>query len=773
VASARTEKRPAKPLISTTSSRPRAAGRGPTALLWLYTGAILASAFLLFLVEPMTAKMLLPLAGGAPEVWTTAVLFFQVSLLAGYAYVYLVGRRPGSRRLVPLHLLVLAAPLAVLPLHVGLSGAPAGDQNPVPWLLLALTLGVGAPFVALATTSPLLQHWFASSEHPQAHDPYFLYRASNIGSAAGLLLYPLVVERLMGVHQQTTLWSLAYVGAALLIASCAVLLLLRRAPVAVAARVETEVVAPRTPLGWPRSLRWVALAAVPAVWMLGVTTYFTTAIRPLPLLWVIPLALYLFSFAIVFSPVRRPPQALLRRIFPFLALPALGLALLSNGQPFWLQSTLHMIAFFGGALLCHGELAADRPPTHQLTSFYLLVAVGGALGGVFAAVISPVLLKDLYEYPLAIVAAALLLPTPGGERRKRILDLTLPGALLLVGGVLLWALQASGTLGRLASVPFTPTTSGLDVTRLLLIFAVPALAVALFLRRPRRFAFGLLAILALDLLPFGSGTNVLYQDRSFFGVSKVLLEPGRHVLLSGATIHGLQLLDPERRDIPTSYYAHSGPVGDVFRNLPADGDWPVAVVGLGAGGMSCYARPRQTWTFYEIDPVVVRIATDPRLFTFLRDCPGENGRIVLGDGRITLARADAASYGLIALDAFANDAPPVHLLTRDAVALYLTKLREGGVLLFNISNRYVNLRAVLGNVAQSLGLAAYERVDVEVTPAQAAQGKYISDWVVMARSPNDLAAVVSQRGWAPLPPDPRYRTWTDDYSDLLSVIAFG
>jgi hypothetical protein len=746
-----------------------AASRSATALLCLYTAAIFTASFLLFLVEPMTAKMLLPSAGGAPEVWNTAVLFFQVALLAGYGYVHLVGR-PRWRKLAPVHLLVLAAPLALLPLHLGLPGAPPGDRSPVPWLLLALALGVGAPFVALAPTSPLLQHWFARSGHPQAGDPYFLYRASNIGSAAGLLLYPLLVERLLGLNQQAIWWSAGYVLAAFMVAAAGAALWFRR-PVAPLAPAVLHIVQPDVGVSRWRALRWTALAAVPAVWMLGVTTYFTTAIRPLPLLWVVPLALYLVSFAFVFSPHSRPPQALLRRAFPFLALPALGLGLLSNGQPFWLQAILHLLAFFGGALLCHGELAADRPPAQHLTSFYLLMAVGGALGGAFAALFSPAFLKDLYEYPLAIVAAALLVPAPAGERRQRVLDIALPATLFVGLGLVMWTLQARGTLSRLETIPFTANTTGLDAARLLLIFAVPAFAVALLIRRPRRFALGLLAILALDLLPFGSGSNVLYQDRSYFGVSKVLSEPGQHVLLSGSTIHGLQLLDPAQRDVPTTYYSRSGPVGDVFETVPAANQAPAALIGLGAGAMSCYARPGQAFTFYEIDPVVVRIATDPRLFTFLHDCGAAGPRIVLGDGRITVARAEPSKYGLIAVDAFANDAIPVHLLTREAVALYLAKLTEHGVVMFNISNKYVNLRPVLGNVAQSLGLVACERVDFKVTLEQAAQGKYISDWVVMGRSESDLAALVTGPGWATLKPDPRYRTWTDDYSDLLSVIS--
>jgi hypothetical protein len=369
------------------------------------------------------------------------------------------------------------------------------------------------------------------------------------------------------------------------------------------------------------------------------------------------------------------------------------------------------------------------------------------------------------------VAAALLVPAPAGERRQRVLDIALPATLFVGLGLIMWTLQARGTLSRLETIPFTANTTGLDAARLLLIFAVPAFAVALLIRRPRRFALGLLAILALDLLPFGSGSNVLYQDRSYFGVSKVLSEPGQHVLLSGSTIHGLQLLDPAQRDVPTTYYSRSGPVGDVFETVPAANQAPAALIGLGAGAMSCYARPGQAFTFYEIDPVVVRIATDPRLFTFLHDCGAAGPRIVLGDGRITIARAKPSKYGLIAVDAFANDAIPVHLLTREAVALYLAKLTEHGVVMFNISNKYVNLRPVLGNVAQSLGLVACERVDFKVTPEQAAQGKYISDWVVMGRSESDLAALVKGPGWATLKPDPRYRTWTDDYSDLLSVIS--
>ena len=768
--------------------RPRTQSAQPppavgAAVIAVFALCIFASAFLLFLVEPMVAKLVLPLAGGTPAVWTTSVLFFQSVLLAGYGYSHWLAMRLAWRWQALLHGILLLAPIAVLPIHLIPGWNPPTNGSPVGWLVLVLSVAVGLPFLVLSTTSPLVQHWFSRSGHPHAGDPYFLYRASNLGSALGLLSYPALIEPFLGLKAQAQVWRAGYFAFLVLVALCLAAVAWGRrrgtAPLPVQA-AETKDVAPALddrPLTWRRRARWVLLAAIPSTWMLAVTSYFTTVIRPIPLLWVIPLALYLFSFAIVFARKPLVSRYWLNRIFPFYALPLLGMILLGGGGPFWPLAALHFGAFFLAALLCHGELAADRPHPRHLTEFYWWLAVGGAAGGLLTAVVAPVIFNDFYEYPIAIIGAALLRPAlikVDGSSRARIYDFALPAAmaaaLLLVVGVL----SITGVLGALNRSVITNATTASDLVRVLIVFAIPAVVSAGFLVRPTRFGLAATAMLLLSLLPLGS-QPAIFQERDFFGVHKVVSDPAgaRHALIDGGVIHGIQLTDPALSKTPASYYAESGPVGDLFKaEQPVDSAWHVAVIGLGAGAIGCYAQPTQAWTFYEIDPVVVKIARDPSLFTFLRDCtPG--AQVVLGDGRLTIADAPDHSYDLIVLDAFGSDAPPVHLLTKEAVQLYLSKLRPGGVLLFNVSNKYVNLAGLLGAQANAASLVSYERADPTVTAEQAAKGKFPSDWVVMARLQDALAALPASAGWHQLRPDPNIPVWTDDFSNVLSVTRLG
>ena len=752
---------------------------GP-AVLGVFAFSIFASAFLLFLVEPMVAKMVLPLAGGTPAVWTTSVLFFQATLLAGYGYSHFLAMRLRWRWQALLHGVVLFVPLAVLPIHLIAGWNPPESGSLVWWLVTVLAVAVGLPFFVLSTTSPLVQHWFSGTGHPHAHDPYFLYRASNLGSALGLLAYPALIEPFLGLHAQAAAWRIGYIAFLLLTLVCLAIVAWTRArgaSVAEAARVTRSDVGTTvndTPITWRRRGRWVLLAAIPSTWMLAVTSYFTTAIRPIPLLWVIPLALYLFSFAIVFA--RRPivSRHLLSRIYPFYALPLLGMVLLGGGGPFWFLALLHFGGFFLAALLCHGELAADRPHARNLTEFYWWVAVGGATGGLLTAIVAPLVFNDFYEYPIAIIGAALIRPALSADRRPKLADLTIPaamGAALLVAVGAMWA---TGLLATLNSQVLTGTTTASDLVRVLVVFGVPAAVSASFAWRPTRLGLAATVMLGMSLLPLGSQPSI-FQQRDFFGVHKVVSDAAgtRHALIDGGTIHGIELMDPAHRDKPASYYSEGGPIGDLFSAEQAvDPTWNVAVIGLGAGAIGCYKQPGQHWTFYEIDPVVVQIAQDPSLFTFMRDCtPG--APVVLGDGRLTLARAPAASYDLIVLDAFGSDAPPVHLLTRDAIELYLSKLRPGGVLVFNISNRYVELAPVLANEASALSLVCMERADGHVSAERAAAGAFPSDWVVMARTAGAAGDLASRPGWHALPPDPGFPVWTDDFSNVLSVTRLG
>jgi len=770
--------RPAPLVIVADPSRPAALG---AVVIAVFALSIFASAFLLFLVEPMVAKMVLPLAGGTPAVWTTSVLFFQATLLAGYGYSHWLAMRLSWRWQALLHGLVLLLPLAVLPIHLIPGWNPPTSGSPVGWLVLVLSVAVGLPFLVLSTTSPLIQHWFSRTCHPHAGDPYFLYRASNLGSALGLLAYHAIIEPNLGLHEQAQVWRIGYFVFLVLVLVCLVIVAWTRVtPRRFAAPSAAAEVAPTTvsdaPITWRRRGRWVLLAAIPSTWMLAVTSYFTTVIRPIPLLWVIPLALYLFSFAIVFA--RRPliSRYWLNRIYPFYALPLLCMVLLGGGGPFWFLALLHFGAFFLAALLCHGELAADRPRPAHLTEFYWWVAVGGAAGGLLTAVVAPMVFNDFFEYPIAIIGAALIRPalSAARDRRSRISDFALPAAMAAGLLVVVGVMSATGVLAALNRNALTDSTTAADLVRVLIVFGVPAAASSAFMWRPTRFGLAAAAMLGLSLLPLGSQPSI-FQARDFFGVHKVVSDTAgtRHALIDGGTIHGIELMDPANRDRPASYYSEGGPVGDLFGAVqPVDSNWKVAVIGLGAGAIGCYAQPGQSWTFYEIDPVVIQIAQDPSLFTFMRDCTPQ-ARIVLGDGRLTIAKEPAASYDVIVLAAFGSDAVPVHLLTRDAIELYLSKLRPGGMLLFNISNRFVNLAPILANEAAALSLTCEERADRQVSAARTAAGAFPSEWVVMSRNASALGDLPGRPGWHQLAADPAFPVWTDDFSNVLSVTRLG
>ena len=736
-------------------------------LVAVFALAIFVSAFLLFQVEPMIAKMLLPLAGGSAAVWTTSVLFFQSVLLVGYGYSHWLAMKLAWKWQAALHGALLLSPLPLLPIHL-IPGWNPPSSNPVGWIVLVLAVAVGLPFLVLSTTSPLIQHWFSRTGHPDAADPYFLYRASNLGSALGLLSYPFVMEPLIGLRAQAQLWRAGYVLFLVVVAAAMISVFRSRGSDPNPVRAMEA----GAPITWKRRGRWVLLAAIPSTWMLAVTSYFTTVVRPMPLLWVIPLTLYLLSFVVVFA--RRPllPRRLLSRLFPFYALPLLGMVLLGGGGPFWFLAVLHFGSFFLAALLCHGELAADRPHGRDLTEFYWWLGVGGAVGGLLTAVVGPMFFNDYYEYPLAIGVAALLRPAlaPPGDRRARILDFALPAALAVVLVVLVGGLSAAGVFSRLDSVGVTAAATGSDLIRVLVVFAIPALVAAAFTRRPTRFGLAVAAMFLLGQLPIGSQV-AMYQQRDFFGVHKVVADQaGDHELIDGGTIHGLEVMSGSLHDTPVAYYSPTGPVGDFFDSQASiDQSWSIGVIGLGSGGMACYAKPQQSWTFYEIDPAVVRIARDPSLFTFLRDC-SPSASVVLGDGRLTIAQAPDHSYDLIVLDAFGSDAIPVHLLTREALELYLQKLKPGGELLFNVSNRYVGLAPILAGEAAALSMVSYERIDPQ---GVALIRKFPSDWVVMAQSSTALGDLPSRPGWRELAADPHSPLWTDDFNDVLGVTRLG
>jgi hypothetical protein len=727
---------------------------GQSLELLLFAATLFFNAVLLFCVEPMVARILLPRLGGAPAVWVTCMLFFQAALLAGYAYAHAVGAKLRGR-LQLLHIVVVALPLAVLPLRFP-GHLPFGGEDPVLALLLLLVAGAGLPFLVVSTTAPLVQTWFSRGGHPAAADPYFLYAASNLGSLVGLALYPAVLEPTLGLGAQTRLWSWGYAVCALLVSACALVASSARTPDALAAQD-----APVTEsISFRRKLRWLTLAFVPSSLLLGVTTYVTTDIAPIPLFWVLPLGVYLLSFIFVFARTPPLPHRTMVRLLPVAVTPAAITIALGIDGPGWVLVVLHVATLFLASMVCHGELAADRPHAAKLTEFYLWVSAGGVLGGVFNAIVAPVVFHRVVEYPLAIVLACLCRRVPSKDEsgRSRALDLAIPvGVGLVTAAVLAWdrGLRSDPTsfLSRvLVSAPF--------------LFAHGQLG------RPRRYALLIGAGLAASALFSGVSGRTIVSLRNFYGVVRVTRdEAGKFIqLVHGNTVHGRQHTDPALRDVPLDYYGRHGPVGSVFASC-AHGR--VGVIGLGSGVMAAYAKPGEAWTFYEINPAVTRLALDPQYFTYLADHfpGGENLTILEGDARLRLHEAADHAFDVLALDAFSSDAIPAHLLTREALALYLSKLSEHGCLAAHISNRYLDLHPVFANLARDAGLVVRSWDSGELGPEAIAAGEAASQWVVLARREEDLGAIVNDGRWRKLESSGG-RVWTDDFSNLLGVYRF-
>jgi hypothetical protein len=750
-------------------------------LLIVFTFAMFVSATLLFLVEPMLAKMALPMLGGTPAVWNTCLVFFQAVLLAGYLYAYASTKWLGRRTQIGVQIGVALLPLAVLPLHLPAGWEPPSQSTPVLWVLAMLSVAVGLPFFVLSSSTPMLQRWFSESGHAQASDPYFLYAASNAGSLVGLLGYPLLLEPMLRLSAQSGLWSYGYGLFFAMTVACGVLVWRANPGLSAVTLVAGEeignasarVEVPRTL--WKQRLRWIALAFVPSSLMLGVTTQLTTDVPAIPLFWVLPLAVYLLSFVLVFA--KRPPishEWLIRRL-PFLILVALIPTVCKTKLPLLILIAIYLSTLFAIALVCHGELARNRPKVSRLTEFYLWMSFGGVLGGIFNALVAPVIFSSVAEFPLVLVCAALLrppidivpLPADKAARAKRN-DWLLPIALGLCMVAVIEGLAHEGLR------PGRPLV--------ILIFGYSMLWCMSFGKRPFRFAAGLVVLLAASSLYTGPFGEILHTERSFFGVSRVTNDPTGKFrnLFHGGTSHGLQNLDPAKSRDPLAYYTTSGPAGTILRALEAktivdkDGGarkpaW--AVVGLGAGAMACYAQPGESLTYYEIDPTVKRIASNPRYFTFLSQC-APTAPIVLGDARLKLRDAPDGSYDLIVLDAFSGDTIPMHLMTREALTLYVRKLAPGGMLAFHISNLYLQLGPTLGELAKDAGMVCLTADDTGVAQAQIDEGKFPSQWVVMARSRADLGAVGTDARWKDADVPTGTQLWTDDYSNLLHVIKW-
>lgn len=682
-------------------------------------------------------------------------------LLAGYVYAVASAKWLSVRSQAALHivlLLLIAIFLFRSPFHLPTANS-LQQTNPTRWLLESLLFSVGPPFFILSASNPLLQSWFSKSRHQRAVDPYFLFAASNAGSLIALLAFPLALEPTLRLNQQHTLWRFGF--AVLLTLTCAIAFTLRPQ-----SNVSSEPQLSATKIELFRRLRWLALALVPSSLMIGVTTYITADVAAVPLLWVIPLALYLLTFVLAFTKKQFASAALLNRLMMVAAL--VVTLIISSGatEPAWALILANLGFFFIAAWVCHRQLANDRPAVTHLPEYYLWIAVGGALGSVFNVLLAPKLFSSIVEYPLAIVIACMLRPSEvrsgeaenGRDRRLLLFDVIYPVGLYLLA------------VGLATLVHYVRTNS--SIVSLFIVLGIPLIIINHFFReRPRRFALGLCAVMLAGVFYSGYTSRTVHVVRNFFGTTRVMTDSAGRInsLYSGNTVHGRQFIDQSRACEPLSYHHENGPLGQVmavFNAAPANPH--VAVIGLGVGATLAYSKPGQEWTFYEINPDVINIARNGQHFSYLQRCANGPVKVIEGDARLKLHEAADAQYGLIVVDAFSSDAIPVHLMTEQALDLYLSKLANGGILTFHISNRSLDLKPTLSDLAESRNLICIGFDDLK---SGAFEGKDPSQWVVMARSESEISNLSINSQWQRLHGNGS-RVWSDDFSNIVRAIKW-
>jgi hypothetical protein len=847
--------------------------------------ALFSSAALIFVLQPLFARMATPLLGGSPQVWNTSMAFFQAALLVGYLYAHLLARVRDLRIQAAIHAIVLAAAWLVLPVHVTTLLGPPSSEQPALWLVGVLTFSVGAPFAAASATAPLLQAWYARSGRADAHDPYYLYAASNLGSFGGLLAYPALIEPALGANAQSLAWSSGYVIVAAMIALSAAIV--------IAADGEAPKQQVHTTAGpsWRQRLYWIAAAAVPSAMSLGVTLHISTDVASAPMLWVIPLALYLATFVLAFMKGSGRLEGATLLIHPV----ALALMVASYfGAGNWVMSvSLILAGFFFSALICHLSLSRSRPSADRLTEFYLFVSLGGVAGGAFAAFIAPLIFNNVYEFPLAMAAACLFRPRVESDM-PRIADASVASvaavavlaillavtppleciiilgalgaaaamlaagwgdetrpapyryALLAIGAVhsvvviwiafhistiisrevvegapelwlrapWSWLLLASSFLVLAFAVHGTiqPRRGGnrlpdfafgvvipsvvllimlvlggerMDNAESLIVMGLLFCGLAIFFNRGRPFILAgiVLVAFAVIFLDDARGGRIITQERSFFGVLRTRViqdrdepnEPPLRILMHGTTIHGAQLAAPALARQPLTYYHPRTALGEaILAGLSTNEPAHLALIGLGAGSTACLMRPDDRLTIFEIDPAVVRLSTTPEGdFTYVPLCQ-PNARIELGDARLQIAEEPDAEFDVVVVDAFSSDAIPAHLLTREALALYLSKTRETGIVVLHLSNRNLALVSEAARVARDLGAPTLYRVsDRFEQPYVSFYGGLAASVMIVAHSPEVLSRIVlPSNDWTVFEPPPG-RGWSDDYINMPRALWEG
>jgi SAM-dependent methyltransferase len=713
----------------------------------VFIATIFLSASLLFFVQPMFARIVLPTIGGSPAVWTTAMLFFQTVLIAGYLYAHLLTRHIAPRAQMLIHLAVWASALIFLPLAIpiGWSFDPTG---PMAWQTLMLfAAGVGLPFFALSANAPLIQHWYGRSGGPSADDPYFLYGASNLGSLVALLGFPLLAEPLFGVSSISFGWAMGFVAlGAFLLASGS----LARATATVVKQTDAPA-KPATKLTWQQIAGWAFLAFIPSSLMLAVTSKVSLDIGAVPLVWVIPLSLYLLTFVLTFTQRQIIPEAIFK---PLTTIVLVGFLLIFTGLTgplmSWLKVAFLIIGFFIVALYAHRKLYLARPEAANLTAFYLTMSVGGALGGLFNSIIAPIAFSGLYEAGVTALLAGLMLLPKTTELTRHL------GRGAVIGGI---AVIPTAIL----AVQFDPSETGIAM----LFFVACAFAVVLLTRKNLTTTYGGIVMVMLAgalALP----DKAQFRDRSFFGMHAIAEAGDLRIYGNGTTIHGAMRLadDTAKRPEPIYYYHRNGPLAQVLLSDRGAQAKRVGIVGLGVGALACYTQPSQSWQYYEIDPMVEQIARDRRYFRFMEQC-ADDAPVHLGDARITLAAQEPQQYDVLVIDAYSSDSVPVYLTTDEAMAAYMRHLTPDGILVYHISNRYYAIERPLGRSAANQGLSArvqHYNGDMANDP-----GDHPAIAAMIARSDATFGTMADDHRWKTLGNDGG-AVWTDDHADLLSIL---
>jgi len=742
---------------------------------------VFLSSFLLFSAEMMFSKMVLPYFGGGPSVWNTCMFFYQITLLLGYAYAHFVTNYLTVRSQTLVYGGILLTTFLFLPISLSTQWINLdGGTSIVGQLIFVLFVSIGIPLFFISITAPLCQRWLAVTQLEERKNPYFLYSASNLGSFIGLFSYPFLIEYLLPVSQQKLTWSLLYILLAALIVFTTYILFFKQKPLitntASVPPLQERTTREENTLKSKRLL-WALYSFVPSSLMLGVTTHLTVDLAPIPFLWSIPLGLYLLSFIIVFQRQPLLKHEWMVRFQPFVLIPLVLWMIFSDDSPNLSIFFLSIIAFFFIAMVCHGELYKKRPAPFKLTEFYVWVAIGGSLGGLFNSLLAPLLFNDIYEYSALLVVSYLLRPwnhkilwSQWGKtlsfwvgqgfiksiRTNPFLKDCIV-VLTFMGGVWFFQMVIS-FIGE----PSTPYEA------LPLIYPILLTFLLLRIRHNQILFTTVIAVLFLTTNPlFWEDDGMLINERNFFGVSRVnkYEEDGKvfHCLTHGTTTHGIQCKEKELSLTPTSYYHPEGPLGDIFATVKGN---RVAILGMGSASSACYGKPGQVFDFYEIDPLIAKIARDNKYFTFFNKCAPQS-RVILGDARLKINQAKDGTYDVIIVDTFSSDAIPIHLFTKEAFEIYFKKLKPSGLLAIHISNRFFDLKEPLGNIASALKCRGYVR---DFSPEEESELIDDSTWAVMSREQGALEVFKKDENWEDLPHTSSDLAWTDNYSNVLKAL---